>query len=275
MIIDWKHKNWALTTAGAAVISYAIYVPLSRKDPRGGSALGIVFGSAGAAIFIFECLLSLKKRFAASRRTGPVQTWLRAHIWLGLLSFPLVLMHSGFRWGNGLAAALMWVLLIVSTSGVVGVALQNYLPRQMKELVEKETIFEQIPHVVKKLREEADKCVQRVHAVEIGAEAMQSLDARYNQEIVPYLSDRPSGSSMNLFATRTAIRVYFDKLRSTTPFPAHRTLNALEGVCEERRQLAVQRTLHNRLHGWLLVHVPLSFGLLVLTAVHAVLALRY
>jgi hypothetical protein len=39
--------------------------------------------------------------------------------------------------------------------------------------------------------------------------------------------------------------------------------------------LAVQKRLHLWLHTWLMVHVPISFALLVLTAVHAVLSLRY
>ena len=59
------------------------------------------------------------------------------------------------------------------------------------------------------------------------------------------------------------------------PVAAHDVLHDLEEICEERRQLLIQRRLHLWLHGWLLIHVPLSFALLVLTAVHAVLSLRY
>ena len=52
-------------------------------------------------------------------------------------------------------------------------------------------------------------------------------------------------------------------------------MNQLEAICEERWQLARQKRLHHLLHGWLLVHVPLSAGLLFLSVVHAVHALRY
>jgi len=71
------------------------------------------------------------------------------------------------------------------------------------------------------------------------------------------------------------VAAYFAHLRTIMPVAAHDLLRDLEGICEERRQLMVQRRLHLWLHAWLLVHVPLSFALLVLTAVHAVLALRY
>ena len=33
--------------------------------------------------------------------------------------------------------------------------------------------------------------------------------------------------------------------------------------------------LHHVLHGWLFVHVPLSYGLMVLATVHAIQALQY
>ena len=59
------------------------------------------------------------------------------------------------------------------------------------------------------------------------------------------------------------------------PVAAHDVLRDLEEICEERRQLLVQRRLHLWLHTWLLAHVPLSFAFLVLAAVHSVISLRY
>ena len=43
----------------------------------------------------------------------------------------------------------------------------------------------------------------------------------------------------------------------------------------ERRRLAEQERLHGWLHGWLLLHIPLSAALLVLGVAHAVTALYY
>ena len=41
------------------------------------------------------------------------------------------------------------------------------------------------------------------------------------------------------------------------------------------RRLAEQERFYRWLHGWLLVHVPLSMTLLLLSLVHAVISLRY
>jgi hypothetical protein len=67
----------------------------------------------------------------------------------------------------------------------------------------------------------------------------------------------------------------FAGLRTLMPAVAHTTLSDLEDICDEARQLTRQERLHRWLQGWLLVHIPLSLALILLGAVHAVMALRY
>ncbi len=67
----------------------------------------------------------------------------------------------------------------------------------------------------------------------------------------------------------------FAGLRTLLPAAAHVTLADLEDICDEARQLTRQERLHHWLHGWLLLHIPLSLALIFLGAVHAVMALRY
>src|SRR5207248_8804081 len=132
---------------------------MSPNGARGGSLMGLFFAALGTGIIVFECLLGLRKKYPASP-LGRVKTWLSAHVWLGLLSFLLILMHAGFRWGGGLAGALMWLFTVVAASGILGVVLQNYLPRRMTEQAPRETIIEQIPTVIHGLRVEADERVE-------------------------------------------------------------------------------------------------------------------
>lgn len=70
-------------------------------------------------------------------------------------------------------------------------------------------------------------------------------------------------------------KLAFAGLQTLLPMAAHATLGDLEDICDEARQLVKQERLHRWLHGWLLVHIPLSLALIVLGAVHAVVALRY
>ena len=70
-------------------------------------------------------------------------------------------------------------------------------------------------------------------------------------------------------------RTMFQQLRVLLPQNLHSSVDDLENICEEKRQLDQQSGLHKLLHGWLLVHIPLSYALLLLGAVHAVMALKF
>jgi len=67
----------------------------------------------------------------------------------------------------------------------------------------------------------------------------------------------------------------FASLRIRVPSAVHTILAGLENICEEARQLKRQRLIYRFLHGWLIVHVPLSLVVVVLGGIHAVFALRY
>ena len=255
----------------------------------GGTAAGIVFGVAGFAFMVFAGLLGARKKVPVWR-VGRAQTWMRGHLWLGLLSLPLILFHAGFQFGGGLTTALMALLILVVVSGIFGAALQHYMPRVMTREVPMETIYEEIGHVRAQLREEAEQVMARASAgaamaaaaggtpgaaepEAISEESSAALDNFYDTQMKEFLA-APSARGHALSSEDMA-RSTFAQLRTLTPTPLHATLDDLENICEEVRQLARQERMHRWLHGWLLLHIPLSLALILLGAVHAVMALRY
>ncbi len=64
-------------------------------------------------------------------------------------------------------------------------------------------------------------------------------------------------------------------LRTMCPAPIQPGIDAVMSLCERRRQLRRQRRLMRLLFAWLIIHVPLSWMLIVLAIVHAVFALRF
>ncbi len=163
MCIDRTHKGWliaSLAILGVAILLYGVYrVPVSGGS-MGGTALGLTFGIFGFAFMIFAALLGARKKVPVWR-VGRAQTWMRGHLWLGLLSLPLVLLHSGFRYGHGLTAVLMTLLIIVVASGIFGAVLQHYMPHVMTREITMETIYEEIGHVRAQLLEEAEELVKQ------------------------------------------------------------------------------------------------------------------
>ena len=179
MIVDRTHLRWIFgcTAAGlVSVVIYFIYALTAPNGPTGGSWPGLFFAFAGTFIIIFEVLLSARKKYPASP-LGRVSLWLRAHVWLGLLSFLLILCHSGFHWGEGLASLLMWLFAIITVSGIFGVVLQNWLPRRMMEMVTRETLYDQIPALITELRFEADERVEFI-TTDLGVEEQPPEFAR-------------------------------------------------------------------------------------------------
>jgi hypothetical protein len=95
----------------------------------------------------------------------------------------------------------------------------------------------------------------------------------YLEEMRPFLQQSKSRGSR--LADETRALSMFAGLRTLLPAAAHETLADLEDICGEARQLLRQERLHRWLHGWLLLHIPLSLALILLGAVHAVMALRF
>ncbi len=107
----------------------------------------------------------------------------------------------------------------------------------------------------------------------LSAEESTPLIRFYLNEMRPFLG-RPKQRGQRL-ADAARANSAFAGLRTLLPAAAHVTLADLEDICDEARQLARQERLHHWLHGWLLLHIPLSLALILLGAIHAVMALRY
>ena len=310
MIVDATHRRWVVACLVVLAVATAAYIPYHRgalNGPSGGTWPGLIYGIAGFALMLYAGVLGARRK-VPTWRLGRATTWMKGHVWLGLLSFPLILFHSGFQLGGPLTLVLMGLFAVVVLSGIFGVVMQQFLPRLMMIQVPLETIYEQIESVVSQLEAEADELVAaacgplavpppsapaaprgggglapgefiprptpRPRPPSVGPlPGSPQLKELYLRDIRSFLAhDLPRNGRLDTPAKASAL---FQTLRKILLPPLHETVNELEAICEERRQLAQQKRLHHWLHGWLLIHVPLSMALLALSAAHAVVALRY
>jgi hypothetical protein len=262
-----------------------------------------MYGSIGSAMMLFAGLLGARKKFP-TWRVGRGTFWMRAHLWIGFLSFPFILLHAGFRMGGGpLTRTLMALFVVVFLSGIFGAILQHFIPQVMTQRVTMETIYEQIDRVLEQLVQEAGLITADVGAAleqeMIQAEEEEKLapvasgGRKAGQASAPVADERASGmvttffesqlkpflmsrhSETHALANPAEAAPLFQQLRVLVPQTLWPKFDDLENICEEKRQLERQRRLHHFLHGWLLVHIPASYALLVLGAIHAVVALRF
>jgi hypothetical protein len=273
--IDHTHRKWlaaSLIILGASTAVYVLYAVRTPQGPSGGSPLGLTFGIIGSAFMLFAGLLAGRKKFPIWR-LGRAQAWMRGHLWLGLLSLPIILFHAGFRFGGPLTSVLLWLLIIVVASGLFGAALQHYLPHMMTAQVPGETIFEQIQHVRDQLLASADETIVAAETAATAEEPAAPLVDFYRREMQPFLASH--GKKHQLLSNPERSRSTFEGLRMLLPLGQQDAARKLEQICEEERQLRRQSLLHHWLHGWLMLHIPLSFALLLLGVIHAITALRY
>ena len=250
-----------------------------------------MFGIVGSIFMIFAGLLAARKKVPVWR-LGRAQAWMRGHLWLGTLSLPIIFFHAGFRFGGLLTTVLMVLLIIVVFSGIFGAVLQHFMPPLMTTRIPMETIFEQIDRVRAQLIAEADEMVETVCGPRTPkpAEAAASKQTRaaaattvatatiplcnfYSREMRPFLqNERIQNSAL---ASRAKAAGVFEGLRMLLAGDLHSIVKNLEEICEEERQFRRQIRYHHWLHGWLMLHVPLSLALLLLGCAHAIMALRY
>ena len=159
-----EHYPWVLASSVvlALAVVWFIFASVGQAEwPSGSSLPGFTFGVIGGLICLFEFLIWPRKKLR-SWRIGKVSTWMRAHIWLGLLAVPLLVLHTGFRWGGPFSSTLMTLFLVVIASGVWGLVLQQFLPEKMLKEVPAETIFSQINYVSELMAAEASRLVRSV-----------------------------------------------------------------------------------------------------------------
>lgn len=317
-----RDQRWIAVTSLATILAVAAYaVEWSQlgRLPGGSSRTGFVCGVLGGAIIIFELLLWVRRRVRAWR-IGSAQAWLRAHIWLGLLAVPLVVLHSRLLFiGGWLNIALVVLFFIVIASGIWGLVLQQFLPRMLLEQVPAETIREQIDHVAAVQCRDLERLVRALcetggphepgseghdgdpheddddgdHAVVTGYRSLTGIQGRvlesvpvydripgtaalarrFFADVRPYLLRGSAGGSP--LASPVDARRILAGLREIAPAEAADLVDRIAAACDTRRQFDLQARIHGWLHGWLLVHVPLSFALGVLLAAHVPLALWY
>jgi len=385
-IVNRAHLPWFVFVVGATIFATWIYLgnfspqklPAGLRLPSaftqtpsehrsvGGTPVGLIFGATAFAIFIFAGLLGARKKVVLWR-LGTLQRWMRAHIWLTLLTVPLVLFHSGFRFGGPMTTLLVVLYAVVMISGIYGLVLQHQLPHIMKERLPAETVYEQIPHIRAQLVAAAEKMrdsfkpspLEKTDAGAPAPSAAKTVTAEstpmastsgelstptaraksvvgstitaqtvpptsgtpaapglstlakamadkpspapapsspaattsakpeaasdtvsqsvllefLDEQVLPYLSAR-RGDRFRLGTSRYSEELFrFVKLRVSE---AHRArVEEIQAWCDERRMLDLQLKLQHWLHGWLFVHVPVSFLLILLTGWHAYVTLFY
>jgi hypothetical protein len=263
----------------------------------GGSVYGITTGIIGTGMIVLAMALIVRKTWR-TLRVGRTYGWLQGHVWLGLVSYPIICFHAGWRWGGPLTTWLMISFSIVWVTGIIGLVIQNLVPRVMFDRLPKETVYGQIGQVglknIEAARQIVENWVERNEASAVmsnRASAGEELRRFHKEQVQPFLLYGSGAGPRSFLDPRAAPMLPAELMKeaSSSRVPGaeafagirNRFTTLFEPLCEleaivmEHQQHLLQRKLHWLMHGWLLVHVPVSVVMFVMIPVHGALALRY
>lgn len=257
---------WALGAITAITIVYLLAMREMQGMPAASGLFGHGIGVIGFVLMLAtETLYSIRKR---SRRAawGRPATWLRIHIFTGLVGPYMVLLHSSFKF-NGLAGLAMLMTVVVVASGFIGRYIYTAAPRNADGLMlEAADLRTQIAAA------EAD--LQRALASQPAAgQALASALTSATAAAGPMMLvlGRPWLSWRQRQQRRRALRQLDPAL--------HSQLRQIAALMERRQALQRQASslaAARRLLGvWHSVHIPLGVALFTVAFIHIGAALYF
>ena len=249
MLIDrnqWRlHAAPALAAFGVTAALIGWYMAESYRQGEwlgGGSLPGLTLGIVAALIILFEMALSPRK-WLRRMRLFPTRYWLAAHLWFGLACLPLAIAHSGFHLGGWFTSMLTMLLVGTVLSGVIGLAMQNVVPKWLLRQVPAETITTQIDHVALTLVDDVDQLLRTVCGPRARASHSSDTNADEVSDDHPESSKPDQGLSSTSHAPSQASAVAEQGSRSAVAEQGSRSAVAEQGsrsaVAEQGSRSAV------------------------------------
>lgn len=258
---------WALGAIIAITVVYLLAVRQLDGVPAASGLFGHGIGILGFTLMLAtETLYSLRKR-SRRARWGRTASWLRFHIFTGLVGPYMVLLHSSWKF-NGLAGLAMLMTVIVVISGFIGRYIYTAVPRNADGLMlEAADLQGQIGA--------AESDLQR-------ALAGQPASAQAVAAQMALSAPAAAGSTM-LVLGRPLLRwrqrrQWRRVLRGLDP-AARAQARQMEDLIERRQALqrqAASLAAARRLLGvWHSVHIPLGMALFTAAFIHIVAAIYF
>lgn len=277
--LQYHHYRYLKLAVAMCLLGTAAYVwfrqvlfRMPGDQGYGGSPMGYGLGTVAALLILWLMWLGVRKRrFTASMTM--TQGWLSAHVYLGLGLVVIATLHTGFELGLNLHTLAYGLMLMVVASGIYGVLVfvrePGRMTRNMGEdnvqtlLLEMQEIDQQAARLALQLPDEFNALVQAAaDRTRLRGSALWHLSASRSRRC----------------ATERAV-ARMEVLNRRLKDEQGRLARELYALMLRRRSAvakirAEMRSL-SRLRLWLLVHVPLSFALLVALVGHVVSVFVY
>ncbi|MCG8559494.1 MAG: hypothetical protein MI824_06830 [Hyphomicrobiales bacterium] len=236
------------------------------RDPR------LLDGWILAVGMVVQLLFHVRKKFPALT-WGRATTWMKAHTYMGYFVIAVFVVHTGASLPDSAFEWSLWTLFVlVVSSGVVGAYLSWSIPAKLERNAE-ELIFERIPAFRFELAREAhDLAIDSINHA--GSLAISDL---YSSRLHAFFQ-HPQNLFAHLRNSRRPLQRICDEIESLERYvdePGRETLGAIKDLVVAKDDLDFQYAHMRLLQTWLFLHIPATYGLVVLSVVHIVVVIAF
>ncbi len=261
----WRNGTIALLLTAAILALYWLYAAslAEQSYPSGWFLLGLM---------ILLSAYNFRKKLPFLP-LGSSAAWLQIHLYAGWLTIVLFLVHLGFRAPTGwLEGGLALLYVTVAASGVGGILLSRIFAPRLTSRGES-ILYERIPALCEQLRGEAEQL-----AVQSVAESdTTTIGDFYTAKLLPFFKG-PTNFIGHLVGSNRPSHTLLRELDSLHRYlrnPERRILDQIAELVRAKSDLDFQYAVQSTLKWWLFVHIPLTYALLIVTAVHVILVYAF
>jgi hypothetical protein len=266
----FARQRWLgiILLAAFSAATLAAYARYSPEYPR-------LAYLSGAALFFVMVVLTLYngRKKLPFLPLGTSEGWLQFHIYAGFLTVVLFLAHIRFRLPTGWFDTILASLYVLVTgSGIAGLFVTRSIPKRLTTRGG-EVLFERIPAVRRGLREQAEtlalKSMPEFHSTTIADFYTRHLEDFFNG---------PRNLPLHLLEVRRPLNLLQNRIADVSRYLNARERETLEKISQLVRQkdgLDYHQALQLLLRGWLFVHIPLTYSLMIFSIAHIVLVYAF
>ena len=270
MTLRTTAKRAALPAVMLAAAAASVHV-FNLEEPR-LPRIDYVTGWVLLALTLFLTAYNARKKIAFMPLVSS-RVWLLAHSWVGLFTAVVFGLHLRWRLPSGPLEALLAALFVaVTLSGISGWWLSRVIPRRLTG-AGGEVPYDRIPVVLRSLRERAEALVLEG----IPAAGTTTLADFYSAKLSPFFSG-PSNFTSHIFGSRRALNSLLEEIGEIKKYlsPLEKSSAVeLAALVREKDTLDLHRAMQLLLKGWLFVHIPLTYAMLVFAALHVVVVYAF
>ena len=261
----WLGIFLLLVFSAATLAAYFKYTP---QYPR------LTYFS-GAALFFVMVILTLYngRKKLPFLPLGTSESWLQFHIYAGFLTVVLFLAHVHFRLATSwFDTILAWLYVLVTGSGIAGLFVTRTIPKRLTTRGG-EVLFERIPAIRRGLQDQAEtlalKSVPEVHSTTIADFYTRHLQDFFNG---------PRNLYLHLFEIRRPLNIIQNRIADLNRYlnaSERETLDKISLLVRQKDGLDYHQSLQLLLRGWLFIHIPLTYSLMIFSVVHIILVYAF